>query len=56
MLLNECGVDTGAFTGTGNESSVACGRVAFLLGATGAAVAIDTVWWIQKCSVPSFVV
>jgi 3-oxoacyl-(acyl-carrier-protein) synthase len=35
-------VDTGAFTGTGNESSVACGRVAYLLGATGAAVAIDT--------------
>jgi acyl transferase domain-containing protein len=42
LLMGERGVDTGAFTGTGNESSVACGRVAYLLGATGAAVAIDT--------------
>ena len=35
LLLSQRGVDVGAFTGTGNESSVACGRVAYLLGATG---------------------
>ena len=35
LLLSQRCVDIGAFTGTGNESSVACGRVAYLLGATG---------------------
>lgn len=43
LLLSDLGVEIGAYTGTGNESSVACGRLAFILGATGAAVAIDTV-------------
>jgi acyl transferase domain-containing protein/acyl carrier protein len=41
-FLEDQGVEVGAFTGTGNETSTACGRLAFLFNATGAAVTIDT--------------
>ena len=41
-FLEDHEVNVGAFTGTGNETSTACGRLAFLFDATGAAVTIDT--------------
>ena len=42
VFLDAVGIAPGAFTGTGNESSATCGRLSFLLGATGASAAVDT--------------
>jgi acyl transferase domain-containing protein/NADPH:quinone reductase-like Zn-dependent oxidoreductase/acyl carrier protein len=42
VTANEIGITGDAYAGTGNTASVAAGRISYLLGFTGPAVAIDT--------------